>query len=262
VRVGDLFFLSGVDAADAHGNPPQPVKIEGQTLEVLDRIEAILKTQRLNLGNVYRTFMFIPGTEHRSGYRETRRKRYEGIFSEDEFPANSGIYVKDLGRDILLRSVAIAFGGTDKSLITSPKVWLAPGSFSHAFRVGKWLFISGQDAIREVEHTARQADVLSPNVRRSVAYEAEAAGDLAGQTIASLRHVKDIVEQAGGTLDDVVKTTVYHVAGQDRAIFAASYQEFFSSHRKDRTMPAGLSVEVKELAPDCLVEIDAVALLR
>lgn len=261
VRVGKLFFLSGIDAADIQGKPPKPFGIENQTLEVLNRIEAVLQSQRLQLGNVFRTFMFMTGTEHRPGYRETRRQRYQGIFREDEFPANSGIYIKDLGTDILLKSVAVAVGGKAK-LISTPKVWLAPGSFSQAFRVGNWLFVSGQDAIREVKHPAKDADVLSPNVRRASAYEAEAVGDLAGQTRVSLNHVKDIVEEAGGSMDDVVKTTVYLVAGQDRATFAAAYKDFVKSARKDSTMPAGLTVEVKELAPACLVEIDALALLQ
>ncbi len=63
-------------------------------------------------------------------------------------------------------------------------------------------------------------------------------------------------------MDDLVKTTVYLVAGQERSRFAAAYQRFFKAHRSSSTMPAGLSLEVKELAPSCLVEIDAVALLK
>ena len=38
--------------------------------------------------------------------------------------------------------------------------------------------------------------------------EVEAEGDLAGQTEVTLQHIKDILEAAGGTLDDLVKTTV------------------------------------------------------
>ena len=242
VRVGDLVFLSGVDAADSHGKLPQPVNIETQTLEVINRLETTLKSQKFSLGDIFRTFMFIPGTEHRPGYQVSRRQRYQGIFREDEFPANSGIYIKELGADILLRSVAIAYR-KGKTLICSPKVWLAPGSFSQAFRVGNWLFIAGQDSI-------------------GLDRQAEAVGDLAGQTEISLRHIKDILEEAEGTMDDVVKTTVYLVAGQNRSEFATTYQEFFKTHRRSSTMPAGLTLEVRELAPSCLVEIDAVALLR
>jgi enamine deaminase RidA (YjgF/YER057c/UK114 family) len=70
------------------------------------------------------------------------------------------------------------------------------------------------------------------------------------------------VEAAGGDLDDIVKTTVYLVAGQDRTEFSNAYQNFFKTYRRSLTMPAGLTIEVRELSPRCLVEIDAVAFLH
>lgn len=63
-------------------------------------------------------------------------------------------------------------------------------------------------------------------------------------------------------IDAVVKTTVYLVAGQDRSRFASVYRDFFKRYLRSSIMPAGLTLEVKELSPRCLVEIDAVAFLR
>jgi enamine deaminase RidA (YjgF/YER057c/UK114 family) len=63
-------------------------------------------------------------------------------------------------------------------------------------------------------------------------------------------------------LDDIVKTTVYLIPGQDRTTFTTAYREFFAANKRNSMMPAGLSVEVRELSPRCLVEMDAVALLR
>jgi len=185
--------------------------------------------------------MFMPGTKHRPGYGEARKKIYQGVFTEDAFPPNSGIYIASLGPNILLRSMAIAYRGAQK-IVTSPKVRLAPGSFSQSVRVGDWLLLAGQDAV---------------TFDRVV----ESEGSLAGQTEATLRHTKDIVEAAGGTLDDIVKTTVYLTEGTNRVEFAAAYQSFFAAHGRKRTMPAGLTVVVKELSPRCLVEIDSVAYL-
>jgi 2-iminobutanoate/2-iminopropanoate deaminase len=110
-------------------------------------------------------------------------------------------------------------------------------------RVGDWLLIAGQDAV-------------------GFNREVESEGDFEGQIEATLRHLKDIVEEAGGTLDDVVKTTVYLVAGQDHSRFASAYRDFFRRYLRSSTMPAGLIMEVQELSPRCLVEIDAVALLN
>jgi 2-iminobutanoate/2-iminopropanoate deaminase len=235
VRAGNFVFLSGVDAADADGRISPPIAIQTQT--VLGRINDILGRQDLSLRDLCRTFMFMPSTDYRPGYGEARRAVYAGIFSADAFPPNSGIYIRDLGKDILLRSAAIAYRG-EKQVVASPKVRTTPGSFSQSVRVGDWLLIAGQDAV------GFQREVL-------------AEGHLAGQTEITLRHVQHIVEEGGGTLDDVVKTTVYLTAGQKRNEFASAYRNFFK--QRATTLPAGLTVEVVELAPGCLVEIDAVA---
>lgn len=241
VRAGNFVFLSGVDATDGHGISSLPLTIQAQTTETLSRIRKLLGTQHLSLGDLCRTFMFMPGTKYRPGYGEARKAVYNGIFADDEFPPNSGIYIPGLGPNVLLRSVAIAYRGA-KAIVASPKVRKAPGSFSQSVRTGDWLWIAGQDAVgfnREVENE----------------------NSFEGQIEATLRHLKDIVEEAGGTLDDVVKTTVYLIAGQDRSRFAKAYRESFARHLRSSKMPAGLTMEVQELSPRCLVEIDAVALL-
>jgi 2-iminobutanoate/2-iminopropanoate deaminase len=242
VRVGNFFFLSGIDAADGEVNVLSATTIQSQTTEVLGRIDRILNAQGLSLGDLCRTFMFMPSTDYRPGYGEARKSVYQGIFAEDEFPPNSGIYIRDLGPDILLRSMAIAYRGA-KTVVASPKVRKAPGSFSQSVRLGDWLLLAGQDAV-------------------GFNREVEAEGDLAGQTEVTLQHTKDILEEAGGTLDDIVKTTVYLIVGQDRSRFAAAYAKFFNRYSRSSRMPAGLTVEVRELSPRCLVEIDAVAYLR
>ncbi len=242
VRVENLLFLSGVDASGTEGAVCNPVNIETQTVEILNRIETVLSGQKLSLGDICRTFMFSPSTAYRPGYTEARKKRYHGIFHEHEFPPNSGIYVKDLGKDILLRSVVVAYRGT-KTTIHSSKVREAPGLFSQGVRAGNWMFVAGQDAV-------------------GFGGQVEAMGNLAGQTEAALRHIKDIVEEAGGCMDDVVKTTVYLLANQSRSIFAERYGNFFKTHCRSSALPAGLITEVRELSPWCLVEIDALALLK
>lgn len=241
VRLGEFVFLSGMDATDGQGGLSSPTTIQTQTTEVLTRIKRILSGQQLGLGNLCRTFMFMPGTQHRPGYGEARKKVYEGIFKEDEFPPNSGIYINSLGENILLRSVAIAYGGKIE-IVTSDKVRKAPGSFSQSVRVGDWLLLAGQDAV-------------------GFNREVKAEGSLAGQTEATLQHTKDIVEAAGGSLDDIVKTTIYLTEGTNRAEFADAYRKFFTAHTKTGIMPAGLTVTVQELSPRCVVEIDSVAYL-
>lgn len=241
VRVGDLIFLSGSDAADDEEGVAEVGRDMGaQTTAALDRIDAILSTQLLSIGNVVRTFMFMSDLSVRDYYQVARRERYTGYFEPDAFPANSGIGVKDLGPDVLIRSLAIASRVPGK-YVSSPKVRLTPGLFSQSVQVGPWQFIAGQDSKRLEDG------------------ETIAVGDLAGQTENTLTHIKHIVEAAGGSLADVVKTTVYLVAGQDRETFAAVYRRFFETHAPGAPLPSGLTMEVVGLADVCLVEIDAVA---
>ena len=242
VRARDFIFLSGVDAGDSNGKVTPPATIQFQTTTVLNRIAQ--DSERSETVACRPLPHFHVHAEHRfaPGYGEARKEVYKNIFEEDQFPPNSGIYIQDLGKDILLRSVAIAYDGK-QTIVASPKVRKAPGSFSQSVRVDDWLLQAGQDAV---------------GFNRIV----EGEGDLAGQTKITLQHIKDIVEEAGGTLDDIVKTTIYLIAGQDRSTFTTAYREFFAANKRNSTMPAGLTVEVRELSPRCLVEIDAVALLR
>ncbi len=239
VRAGELCFLSAMDAADVAGADSADT-LSRQTTVILDRIHAVLQSQGLQLGDVGRTFMFMPDMRVRPAYAAARRARYEGVFGLDAFPANSGIGVPDLGPGALLRSVAIA--APAKTYVASDRVRRSPGSFSQAVRHGDWLFVAGQDAI-DLEHRT------------------EAVGDLAEQTRTTLDYLRYVVEAAGARLEDVVKTTVYLVAGQDRARFADAYRAYFAAHTRGPWLPCGLTLDVRELAADVLVEIDAVAYL-
>jgi 2-iminobutanoate/2-iminopropanoate deaminase len=241
MRVGDLYFLSGVDAGDVATSAVTVEEMGHQTRTVLDRVDAILTSQGLQLSDVGRTFMFMSNLRVRDGYGTARRERYQGVFALDAFPANSGIGVPQLGTDILLRNGSIA-GSGGKSYVSSDQVRLTPGSFSQSVQFGPWLFMAGQDAI-------------------DLANQTLAIGDAPEQTTISLQHLKDVVEAAGGTMEDIVKTTIYVVEGQDLGAVTASYRRFFEANTRGGWLPAGLSVGVMELATDCLVEIDAVAYL-
>jgi len=83
-----------------------------------------------------------------------------------------------------------------------------------------------------------------------------AAEDVAGQTHAALRMVEAILERAGCTLADVVKTTVWLVDAADYPDFNAAYAEHFPPEQAPArsTVIAGLIAPVR-------VEIEAVALL-
>lgn len=111
----------------------------------------------------------------------------------------------------------------------------AIGPYSQAVRAGNLLFISGQLP-------------LDP------ATGAFAGEDIAAQTRQSLTNVRSILEAAGCSCADVIKTTVLLASMSDFAAMNQVYAEFFPAN-----CPARAAFAVKELPKGALVEIEAVA---
>lgn len=111
----------------------------------------------------------------------------------------------------------------------------AIGPYSQAVQAGSLLFVSGQLP-------------LDP------ATGAFAGTDIASQTRQSLTNVRSILEAAGYSCADVVKTTVLLADMADFAAMNAVYAEFFPEN-----CPARAAFAVKDLPKGALVEIEAVA---
>lgn len=85
----------------------------------------------------------------------------------------------------------------------------------------------------------------------------EAPGDVVGQTRAIYRKLAQVLGAAGGTLEDVVKTTDYVLSREDYRATADVRRELLGPD-----FPAATGVVVKELlGRGVLIEIDAVAVL-
>jgi 2-iminobutanoate/2-iminopropanoate deaminase len=124
-----------------------------------------------------------------------------------------------------------------KTRIYSPAVGEAPpGRWSNAIRAGDFLFIAGQ--------VSRSND--GARIEGKGEYE---------QANIIFTKIRNLVEAAGGTMQDVVKMTIYMVdIKQNKEVWRAR-QEFFSGD-----FPASTLVEVSALgSPEVLVEIEAVA---
>ncbi len=79
-------------------------------------------------------------------------------------------------------------------------------------------------------------------------------GGVAEQTRQVLNNLSAVLEAAGGTLNDVIKTTIFLADMGDFAAVNEVYAEFFGDHR-----PARSTVAVKTLPKEVLVEIDCIA---
>ena len=81
-----------------------------------------------------------------------------------------------------------------------------------------------------------------------------AQGDVAAQTRQSLANVQAVLAQAGLTMDNVIKTTVFLKNMDDFSAMNEVYASFFG-----KEAPARSAVEVAKLPKDALVEIEAIA---
>jgi len=78
-------------------------------------------------------------------------------------------------------------------------------------------------------------------------------GGIEAETRQVLENVRSVLELAGCTLDDVVKTTAWLRDREDFAAFNEAYREFF------RTNPPARSTAESRLMIDIAVEIEAIA---
>ena len=109
--------------------------------------------------------------------------------------------------------------------------------YSHAIRVGNVVYIAGQVPIDSSGQLVE--------------------GDAEAQARQVLTNLKSVVEAAGATLDDVVKTSVFLTRRDDRAAVGKVRKEFFAD-----PPPANTLVIVAGLAePAMLVEIEATVVL-
>jgi 2-iminobutanoate/2-iminopropanoate deaminase len=123
---------------------------------------------------------------------------------------------------------------TAVSTDSAPK---AIGPYSQAVRAGQLLFISGQIPI----------DPATGNL---------IAGDIAAMTHRVFANIKAILAAAGGTLDQVVRTTVFLADMNDFAAMNEVYATYFG-----QPAPARSTVQAARLPKDARVEIDVIAIL-
>lgn len=82
-------------------------------------------------------------------------------------------------------------------------------------------------------------------------------GDVAKQTEQAMANLKAILDAAGATLQDVVKTSVFLADMNDFAAMNTVYAQYFD----EATAPARACVEVARLPKDVRVEIECIAVI-
>lgn len=122
-----------------------------------------------------------------------------------------------------------------KRVIHTDKAPAALGPYSQAIEVNGTLFVSGQIPFIPETMTCVSDDVQE-------------------QTKQSLENVKAILEEAGYSLNDVVKAGVFIKDMNDFPLINEIYAQYFTDNK-----PARACVEVARLPKDVKVEIDVIA---
>jgi 2-iminobutanoate/2-iminopropanoate deaminase len=124
-----------------------------------------------------------------------------------------------------------------RQAVSTPSAPPAIGPYSQAIRAGSLLFVSGQIP-------------LDP------ATGAMVEGDLAVQTHRVFKNLGAILEAAGASFENVVRTTVYLADMNDFPAMNEIYGTYVSS-----PAPARATVQAARLPRDARVEIDLIASL-
>jgi len=123
-----------------------------------------------------------------------------------------------------------------KKELNSSKAPGAIGPYSQGVVAGNLVFVSGQLPIN--------------------AETREMPSDIKAQTAQSIENIKAVLAEAGATLDNVVKTTVFLA---DMSLFGAMNEVYAENFKA--VYPARAAYAVKELPKQALVEIEVIAAL-
>ena len=139
----------------------------------------------------------------------------------------------------------------EKRAISAPSVlneayhYARPSSFSRALRIDignvALLLISGTASVDEQGATVH-------------------AGDFRAQARRAYRNITELLQAAGATWHDVVRTTCYlRDIERDYGVFNEERTAFFKEQRLD-PLPASTGIQAILCRPDLLVEMEAIAL--
>jgi 2-iminobutanoate/2-iminopropanoate deaminase len=129
-----------------------------------------------------------------------------------------------------------SFAAMPKKEIKHPAKEKSTGAYSAAVEIDGWVYLSGQGPV-------------DPKTAQPF------RGTIEDETRYTLQQVKIILEAAGCTLDDVVKSTVHLADMKDFDRYNAVYKEFF---KEVAVLPARTTVQ-SVLWNDIQIEIDVVA---
>lgn len=126
----------------------------------------------------------------------------------------------------------------NKTVISTKNAPAAIGPYSQGIKAGNLVFTSGQIPLNPLT-----GELVSNDIKSAAKQ--------------SLENVKAILEAAGTCMENAVKVTVFLKDMNDFAAVNEVYSQYFTER-----MPARSAIQVAKLPKDCMVEIEAVAIIE
>ena len=234
VRVGDRVFISGSTALSAGGVVEGPGDLYRQTRSTMDTILSALGEAGGNPADLVYSKTFLTGLAHTAEYT---RAWLEAL--GEVRPTSTLLGIPALLRpEMLIEIEAEAIIGASRARrdIYLREERERSRGYARAVAVGDAVYVSGCTAL-------------------SLTGEVQAAGDWAAQSDLAHEAIRRALEQAGATLDDVVRRRSFTVDGADVNRPHGQGPAWFAG-----SCPAALGCHVAGLArPELLIEVEAAA---
>ena len=234
LRVGDRVYISGTTSLNAQGEVEAPGDVYGQARRVMDTIVRALEQAGGRREDLVYTKTYLTRAADLADYTRAGRDALG-----DVRPTSTVLVIPALVRPGMLIEVeadALVGAATGRRDIYTQQRREHPRGYARGVAVGDWIHVSGCTSM-------------------NAAGEPQAVGDWAGQSDLAVETIRWTLEQAGATLDDVVRRRVFTVSGAHVNRPHGEGPAWFAG-----SCPASLGCRVAALArPELLVEVEVTA---
>ena len=239
--VGNLVIVSGCQALDHDTVKVEEFDFARQTEIVLDKIKIGMEETGGSLGSVAKTNVFIKDLNELSLYREIEQAYYQKHVPDigDDMPASTAFIVKELPRPEFVVEVE-AFGLINKAKPDFSAEFYQGNQFaSQSVRAGNLLFLSGCDG--------------------------NGKNNVEAQIITALDKIRNGMEQASSSLNNLIKTTMMLKNLSDYPMMRKTEVEYYQTHAPQlvEKPPVCTFIELPEISgKDTLFQMDAIGLTQ
>jgi len=234
LRVGDRVFVSGTTALSARGVVEGQGDLYRQTRNTMDTIFAALAQAGAAREDIVYTKTFLTDLDRSADYTRAWLEALGDVRPTSTLLGIPALVFPDMLVEIEVEAV-VGAAKTRRDIYTQQQRE-KPRGYARAVTVGDWIWVSGCTSM-------------------NAAGEPQAAGDWAAQTDLSIGTARWALEQAGASLDDVVRRRTFTVDGARVNRPHGEGPAWFA-----KSCPASLGCRISGLArPELLVEVEVAA---